>query len=435
MQFTCIGVWANQSRRCPLCNAPMSDCLLHDLGSAMPTKVGLRRLTMLTLQFFLPPLPERPFARRRVASPSPTRKDAWRAEQAAVARRRDVYARGLFAKHVASNGYTGFRANPSPRDITKDGATAERARLFLRRELRVWAPPDDVDGLVDHIVAFLRSVDVRSEASVRFLEPLVDETYPQAAEHLAHELYAFLRSPYAELAAYDEVVQYDLQPSRPFLEAQRGRLSSHSLSATSSGRSESRGRSHSSDDSSAYSRSPSRRRRSRSRDITRSDIFRPEPARGERRWDQADSWVDPEYAAEVGRRDKRRRRKEQRARARERKREAASAAALAVDHGLTLDPAIPAAGINIKGAAERRQSLLERLAIAKGHVSDIVSDASAETPPPATPPPDSEQRAKELRDKLIAERKRKALREQLLSRKKAKTGEEELSEEAVAVVP
>ena len=40
-QFECIGVWANQSRKCPLCSAEMAPFLLHDLDSITPTKVRL----------------------------------------------------------------------------------------------------------------------------------------------------------------------------------------------------------------------------------------------------------------------------------------------------------------------------------------------------------------------------------------------------------
>ena len=39
-QFECIGVWANQSRRCPLCSADMAPFLLHDLNNPIPTKVS-----------------------------------------------------------------------------------------------------------------------------------------------------------------------------------------------------------------------------------------------------------------------------------------------------------------------------------------------------------------------------------------------------------
>lgn len=323
------------------------------------------------------------------------------------------------------------------------------------RELRVWAPPDDVESLADHIVALLGAVDVRSDAAVRLLAPLVDGTYPHAAEHLAHELYTFLRSPFAELSAYDEVVQYDAEPAKPVLDAQRvreRRRSSGSLSATSSGGSG--GRSPMSQDSSAFarhsrSRSPSRRcscacshssrSRSRDRDLGRSDTFRPDPSVGERRWDQPDSWIDPEYADELARRDKQRKRREQRSRARERKRVAAAEAggaagvngtvAGATAPGATFARAIAGITANakqnmaIKGAADaagdRRQSLLDRLAKARGDTSSDPQEEDTATEPPV----DTGDRVNALREQLLTERKRKVLREQLLARKRAKSAD------------
>lgn len=85
---------------------------------------------------------------------------------------------------------------------------------------------------------------------------------------------------------------------------------------------------------------------------------------------------------------------------------------------------LPPAGnghISIKGSAERRQSLVERLARLKAQ----------ETRGPQQPPAPSaqpvqvvekteEEKAAQLRERLIAERKRKILREQLLARKRAK---------------
>ncbi len=44
-QFACINVWANQSRRCPLCSAAMSAFLLHKIDDpAGPQKVCSPRL-------------------------------------------------------------------------------------------------------------------------------------------------------------------------------------------------------------------------------------------------------------------------------------------------------------------------------------------------------------------------------------------------------
>lgn len=39
-QFKCIGVWAGQSRRCPLCNADMGEHFTHDLDHNPPSKAS-----------------------------------------------------------------------------------------------------------------------------------------------------------------------------------------------------------------------------------------------------------------------------------------------------------------------------------------------------------------------------------------------------------
>lgn len=45
LQFECINVWANQSRKCPLCTASMSAFLLHELDSKTgPAKVSWLKL-------------------------------------------------------------------------------------------------------------------------------------------------------------------------------------------------------------------------------------------------------------------------------------------------------------------------------------------------------------------------------------------------------
>ncbi|KAL1410313.1 hypothetical protein Q8F55_004319 [Vanrija albida] len=403
--FTCIGVWANQGRRCPLCAAPMGDVLLHDLDADVPTK------------FFLPPLPDQSAFRRRRASPA--RKDTAAPPPPGLARRRDIYERGLWALHVASNAYTAYRANPSPRELAADSALAARAQAFLSRELLVWAPPDDVAALAEHLVGLLRAVDVRSDAAVRVLAPLVGGTYDHAPEHLAHELYAFLRSPFATLEEYDGAVQYPAEPASIPDAPRRARSASVSTIASSQGH-----------------WSPRDRSRSRSRSGSRSprgpDSYAPPPARGERRWDEADSWVDPEYAAwlEAQRRPNRRadrsaRRREQRLRARERA-EAEGRRELLPEGG-AFERAAASAGLAIKGTAERRESLLARLRQAKverqaaASASASASPEPAAAPAPAPAPGDNERRAKELKERLIAERKAKNLREHLLARKRAKT--------------
>ena len=86
----------------------------------------------------------------------------------------------------------------------------QRATAFLRRELRVWSLVD-VEFLTTYILSLLKAIDIRSEPAVRliseYLETPQGPNYPRGAEHFAHELYSFLRSPYKDLRKYDEVVQ------------------------------------------------------------------------------------------------------------------------------------------------------------------------------------------------------------------------------------
>jgi E3 ubiquitin-protein ligase Topors len=80
----------------------------------------------------------------------------------------------------------------------------------MRRELRVWSLVD-VEFLTNYILSLLKAIDIRSEPAIRllaeFLETPNGPQYPNAAEHFAHEVYSFLRSPFKELRKYDAVAQ------------------------------------------------------------------------------------------------------------------------------------------------------------------------------------------------------------------------------------
>ena len=142
-----------------------------------------------------------------------------------VERRREIYQHALFAKvsprhskpeqrspaqHIASNTLTRFRPNPTPRQIADDPVLIQRATVFMRRELRVWSLVD-VEFLTTYILSLLKAIDIRSDPAIRllaeFLDPSLGPQFPHGAEHFAHELYSFLRSPFKELRRYDEVAQ------------------------------------------------------------------------------------------------------------------------------------------------------------------------------------------------------------------------------------
>lgn len=90
-----------------------------------------------------------------------------------------------------------------------------------------------MEYLLRYVLGLLKAIDVRSEPFIRLLSEVLDQQpmpmspsrpnrngngnesghgdkgreYPLVAEHLAHELYSWLRSPYKELRKWDEVVQ------------------------------------------------------------------------------------------------------------------------------------------------------------------------------------------------------------------------------------
>ncbi|BEI84644.1 hypothetical protein CcaverHIS002_0500450 [Cutaneotrichosporon cavernicola] len=416
-----------------LSRTEMGDYIEHDLDQSQPTK------------FFLPPL-EEGFTRRTIKTlPQPESSTGAGPSTAgpalAVDRRRQVYANNEWARHVAANEWTGYRASLTPRDL-QSGAERARALTFLERELRVWAPPHDVPHLARRLVKLFSAVDVRSSAAVRLLEPLVGDTYPHAAEHLAHELAAFLRSPFP-LEVWDDVVQYSHEE---YEEATRGRSRSRSRSRSvpmdgaeqsrSRGRRDSRSRSRSRSLSGSMSRS-----RSRSRGRGRYDSFRPRlrsrsrsrsgsPSRSLslRRWDEADSWVDPDFCK--NKRQQKRDHERERHQPDEKAKQGNGQSLLSRVGPVApqaFQRAVAGAGIVIRGAADRRQSLLDRLARAKaedgegeGSPSKHDTVAAEITPPAQNGHSIGGDRAAELREKLLADRKKRQLREQLLARKRAR---------------
>ncbi|KAK8861223.1 hypothetical protein IAR55_002042 [Kwoniella newhampshirensis] len=292
--FECIGVWANQSRRCPLCSADMAPFLLHDLDATTPTK------------FYLPPLPSRTLPTvslpgpSRVMLPEPRQRNVWGEQEKVepdeldlqIERRKEIYKHDLYVKHIGSNPISGFKPNPTPRQIADDPILTQRATTFLRRELRVWSPLIDVEFLTTYILSLLKAIDIRSEPAIRLLADFLDvdeETYPSGAEHFSHELYSFLRSPFRELRKWDEIAQYDPIPSaRP--------ARSRSLAPVPSRRAESISRSpspQSSSSGSSRSRSPPKR----GRKWSRRDTFVPSVSPDAKRWEEHDTWLDPDYAA------------------------------------------------------------------------------------------------------------------------------------------
>ncbi|RPD55246.1 hypothetical protein L226DRAFT_470621 [Lentinus tigrinus ALCF2SS1-7] len=216
--FECLLIWTEQSRRCPLCSQDVGKYLMHHIRSKYDYQ-----------KHYLPPLrtspqPESPAviqanARQRVARRREIlwgqrrRRELEEADELerAIEKRRWVYRHRLYAKHVASNPYTRYRPFPTPAQFAASQDSISRATVFIRRELRVWSELD-VEFLTTFMVSLMKSLDIRSEPAVRLLSEFLDMDaeggHERAnAEHFAHELYCYLRSPYRDLSAYDKNVQ------------------------------------------------------------------------------------------------------------------------------------------------------------------------------------------------------------------------------------
>jgi hypothetical protein len=150
-------------------------------------------------------------------------------EDETIQRRRFVYRHNLYSLHVGSN-----RRQPaasryrelSPQLFMTDPELVSRARMWLRRELRVFeflyadgdSPYDhdpvrrrracNAEFLLEYTVAILKTMDIQGSAGQA--EDIIQEFLGRKNTRLfLHELKAWLRSPYGSLSAWDRVVQYD----------------------------------------------------------------------------------------------------------------------------------------------------------------------------------------------------------------------------------
>lgn len=171
--FVCILRWAALKSRCPLCQRDMGDYVIH--GIRADDDYIKHRLTALS---------------------GPDRVDA------AAEFRSSIYRSGRYVCHVASNRHTGYRPVPTEQIHTH----LPRIAAFLQRDLAAW-PDVDRAFLTDYILAIIKSIPLRDERAVNLVAEFIG---PAGAQHLAHELDAFIRSRKVRLQDYDRSpwVQY-----------------------------------------------------------------------------------------------------------------------------------------------------------------------------------------------------------------------------------
>ncbi|KAF9052419.1 hypothetical protein BDZ89DRAFT_427250 [Hymenopellis radicata] len=206
--FDCILEWTGQSRKCPLCNQAIGEYLIHRIRGRYDYQ-----------KYYITALPEKDADSRPGPSRRPRRERAHRDEadrlEQSIEKRRAVYEWHLFSKHVASNAYTKYRPYPTPAQFAASPELIRRTTMFLRRELRVWNL--DVEFLTTFTISLMKSIDIRSESAVKLIAEFLDlDGGKENAEHFAHEIYTYVRSPYQDLFVYDTVVQYDDPPERDY---------------------------------------------------------------------------------------------------------------------------------------------------------------------------------------------------------------------------
>lgn len=149
----------------------------------------------------------------------------------AVERRREVYRNQRFSNHVGSNRVSNYR-ELTPRMFCEDENLVSRARMWVRRELKVFSflnadsgvPQQNSRGdahqrrthnaefLLEYIIAILKSVDTMGSAGSAE-DMLSDFLGGTNTRIFLHELRAWLRSPFTKLEDWDRAVQYNESPA------------------------------------------------------------------------------------------------------------------------------------------------------------------------------------------------------------------------------
>ncbi|KAM5380358.1 hypothetical protein ACJZ2D_003460 [Fusarium nematophilum] len=239
--YLCLLSWIEQTPRCPLCKAAISQ-VRHALDEPVAKT------------YIVPPQPEpapqlgsqqsdsRPYApssirrhlhvppRRRPYPSRPRYEPSPPSPSDEIARRRDIYRHGRFSKHVGSNRLSRYR-ELTPAAFCTDSELVSRARMWIRRELQVFSflsldAPGNTAGrpgestaverrransaefLLEYIIAVLKSVDMMGSAG-QAEDMIADFLGREDTRLFLHELRAWLRSPYTKLADWDRAVQYD----------------------------------------------------------------------------------------------------------------------------------------------------------------------------------------------------------------------------------
>ncbi|EHK23458.1 uncharacterized protein TRIVIDRAFT_147091 [Trichoderma virens Gv29-8] len=211
--YVCVLNWLYDKPLCPLCK--------RDVTKVHRGPPEHRETTVIE------PKPQRP---EQLTS---TR--TYSHQSSIQAHRREVYLHKRFSKHVGSNRLSLYR-ELTPRLFCSDEALVSRARMWIRRELRVFSflnadesgptpstsrsgsgdaaqaqarrRANNAEFLLEYLIAILKTVDIMGSAGQA--EDMLSEFLGRDNARLfLHELRSWLRSPFTKLEDWDRAVQYD----------------------------------------------------------------------------------------------------------------------------------------------------------------------------------------------------------------------------------
>ncbi|TRX97602.1 hypothetical protein FHL15_001357 [Xylaria flabelliformis] len=223
--YLCLLTWLEHRPCCPLCNCAVQE-VWYDLGD------GDSQPKVYKVPATLTKFNNQNGVSSRSTSISELRSSSYADESAqlygdeAMRRRRSIYRHNLYSLHVGSNRRqptTSRYRELSPELFRKDNQLVSRARMWLRRELRVFeflvtsnqsshdhSPSrrcNKVDYLVEYTIAILKTLDTQSSEgqAEEMLQVYIGRRFTRL---LLHELRAWLKSPCSTLRAWDRIVQY-----------------------------------------------------------------------------------------------------------------------------------------------------------------------------------------------------------------------------------
>jgi hypothetical protein len=213
--FICLVQWLQEHATCPLCKADVKE-VQYDWRTPRDFKtytVGQHHKAKAATAG--QPRQRAPAARRRRDvpwGPHTASSSSVSSEDPSLTRRRQIYLQHTPSLHVGANRISQYQTF-TPASFAASSALQTRARIFLRRELRVFDFLDrrpagaNREFLIEYLVAVLKSNDPKGADG--HAEELVKEFLGREdARLLLHELDAWLRSPYERLEAWDTHVQY-----------------------------------------------------------------------------------------------------------------------------------------------------------------------------------------------------------------------------------